>query len=174
MSPTIGKLFERMTFKAELFAKEDYDAMRRLFSNVSPRRVVALMEKEEKIKPGIERIKADTDDTTTPPTTTDSYDPSGVFRTIAVLLSLLTIHDASNTTLDGMYHVVKSNPHKKSIMLDQLAAACKKRGLEEKEMEWLVGVFRGCLDKDPTTARLVRHVKEIFSKNVANARGSTD
>lgn len=173
LSPTIEKLFERMTFKADLFSKEDYDAMRRLFSNVSQRRVVELVEKEQSIKPGIEKTKVDTATTTTP-TTTDNYDLSGVFRTMSVLLSLLTIHDATSTTLDGVYNIVKNDPQKKTILLDQLASACKKRGLDEKRMDWLVGVFKGCLDKDPTTARLVCQVKEVFSRNVVDARGLSE
>lgn len=178
MSGALENLFKRMSLKHDLFSKNEHDVMKTIFHtpHLSNNKNNRLLEElrdvcnDEKVKKGIERTRLQNDPPDTDTVQEDKrVDPMDILRPISIVISLLTIHDNDKTTLDEMCSIVDDHPHKKTILLNQVRVWWG-NGLSNKDVGDMVRIFRRYLAKDTETTLLIRQVKELFSKNIRNAR----
>jgi len=194
MSGALENLFQRMSLKQDLFSKNDYDMMKQIFhlSTISHKntplreklQTLQILETLENVKKGMETIPVllEQDSSYLQEEETQSMNdihddihdiytmnPIDILRPLSIVISLLTIHNHDKTTLEEMFSLVDGNIHKKTILLHQTRAWWGK-GVSNENVEVLVKIFQTYLEKDQETSSLIRHVKELFCKNIKNSK----
>lgn len=163
--------------KQDLFSKNEYEIINTIFNNLHLSKEnkkklleeLEEMQKEDKVKKGIEKTKVETEQQESTDKEEKRIDPIDMLRPISIVISLLTIHDNDKTTLDEMFSLVEDDKQKKSILLNQVRVWWGK-GVTNKDVDGLVRIFRKYLEKDTETTMLIRQVKELFCKNIRNSR----
>jgi hypothetical protein len=172
LSGTLENLFKRMSFKHEFFSKNEYSILKSLFHNLrftkeNIKHVLNVVNTD--IKKGIEKtiVETDTEHTKVKEDIT-IIDPMELLRPISIVISLLTIHDKDKTTLEEMFSYIESCPERKTVLLNQIRVWWGDQ-VAEAHVSELLTIFQNYLRKDKDTTTLIRHVKELFCKNIKNS-----
>lgn len=168
---------DRLQFKTLLLTKEEYKIFNAMFSNKTPTEkqkelIDKLMQEDEEIQPGIEKIKVEknapqqiTENDDKPKSQVNYMD---ILKHIIPLVCLLTIHSEESTFIE-MFNVIENDKQVYDILIDQTKSWWGKN-VDARLIKKFISVYIKYMRDDKETNRIIRTVKELFAKNIGNSR----
>ena len=180
----LNSIFKRISFKEELFSKDDYVFLNTLFKQIKPsKETKVILENNtinnKTIQKGIESTKVNQELSGNKKKNTDKKEleeleeleekvnPQDFLKPISILISLLTIHDDKKTSLEAMYELIQENPNKYNILINQTQIWWGKK-IKKSDISSLIKIFINVLKKDKETTLFITIIKELFIKNINN------
>ena len=175
----LEQLLRRLKFKEVLLSQDEQKIFNTLFSNTN---ITEEQKKEinksiagdlkENIKEGNEKtVIQDSDDEINEESgdlKEDKVNYIDVLRHIIPLISLLTIHN-NETTLIEMFRIINEDEYKLNILINQTKSWWGKN-IDVKTISILVNVYKKYMMGDKETKRIIRTIKELYTKNIRNSK----
>jgi len=178
----LNHYLNRLCFKEILLKKEEQMLFNAMFSNTTPTKKLKelkdkLLDEEEKIKKGIEKIKVDTEDTDISSEISDKdkveeeeqqVNYMDILKYIIPLVCLLTIHDKATLFVE-MFEIIEKDDYKNNILINQTKSWWGK-SIDSKALKNFIDLYIKYMKDDKETNQIIRTVKELFMKNIKNTR----
>ena len=168
----LNHYLNRLKFKEVLLSKEEQKLFSVMFTNqnLSSKQkelIEKLLNNEEKIKKGIEKIELNNEEEKV----LEKIDEKEInymelLKHIIPLICLLTIHDKETSFIE-MFKFIESKEYIYNILIDQTKSWWGK-SIDSKIIKNFINVYIKYMKNDKETNQIIITVKELFVKNIKN------
>jgi hypothetical protein len=168
----LNHYLNRLRFKEVLLSNEEKKIFNVMFSNKTPTKVQKeliekLIDNEEKIKKGIEKIELNNEeDKVLDEKESKEINYMDLLKHIIPLICLLTIHDEKTSFIE-MFEFIENNEYIYNILIDQTKSWWSK-SIDSKIIKNFINVYIKYMKDDKETNQIIRTIKELFVKNINN------